>query len=541
MKNNFLQFIFLSCVIILVSSCAQVVPLSGGEKDITPPKVVSSSPKNSQTQFTGNKIELEFNEYIKLNNSSQLIISPRLKEQPEINVSGKKIEIKWKDNLEPNTTYRIYFGNAIADVTENNSLNDFDFIFSTGDKIDSATVNGKIIDAYSLKPIANGLVGLYTSKSDSFAFFEKAIYSSKTLSDGTFNLPFLRKGNYRLIAIEDNNKNELYDIGEKIAFLNETISVDSLQTYNLSAFSEESSKLFVKKNIQLQPEKFLILLNKKVENVNKILLKSKKKSELKDYKIYHHINSDSVFVYIKNPIVKDTFTLYMSGLNDSISFVLQSKEELQKQFERGRYPLEIKPIILEKNNFPYYSGFIATSNFSIEELDASRIIVFADDKQIDLNKKNIKTCNDSLYILIDWQELTTYKIYFYPGLVKDNFGRTNDTIQFHFKTTSNDDYGSLLISPKKKVGNKILQLINSKGNIVFEKPITDAEKIKIEHLLPDQYFIRIINDTNDDKIYSSGTLIKKTQPEKIYQYKESIKLLAGWENEIELPADFLNQ
>ena len=97
MINKLFKFLFSLSLILLASSCAQVVPLSGGEKDTDAPLLISSSPKNKQLHFTGNKIELTFNEYIKLNSISQLIITPRLKVQPEINVIGKKLEINYLD------------------------------------------------------------------------------------------------------------------------------------------------------------------------------------------------------------------------------------------------------------------------------------------------------------------------------------------------------------------------------------------------------------------------------------------------------------
>ena len=48
MINKLFQFLFSLSLILLVSSCAQVVPLSGGEKDTDAPLLISSSPKNKQ-------------------------------------------------------------------------------------------------------------------------------------------------------------------------------------------------------------------------------------------------------------------------------------------------------------------------------------------------------------------------------------------------------------------------------------------------------------------------------------------------------------
>ena len=67
---------FFAMTLILVS-CAQIVPLTGGDKDIKAPKEVESTPINGATNFIETEIVVEFNEFIRLNNlSSQLIVSP---------------------------------------------------------------------------------------------------------------------------------------------------------------------------------------------------------------------------------------------------------------------------------------------------------------------------------------------------------------------------------------------------------------------------------------------------------------------------------
>ena len=63
------QFIFvgiLIAIIALFTSCANIGMPKGGPKDVTPPKVLKSIPKNYSTLFKGKEIEITFDEYIKL-------------------------------------------------------------------------------------------------------------------------------------------------------------------------------------------------------------------------------------------------------------------------------------------------------------------------------------------------------------------------------------------------------------------------------------------------------------------------------------------
>ncbi|MDX1314076.1 MAG: Ig-like domain-containing protein, partial [Eudoraea sp.] len=135
--------------------CARRGSPSGGPKDDTPPELIRSSPENLSLQFEARRIQLYFDEYIKLNDiQNQLIISPPLKNQPEITpqgVASKKIEVIIKDTLLENTTYTLNFGQSIVDNNEGNPNSFLSYVFSTGDYIDSLTVRGEVRDAFNQK------------------------------------------------------------------------------------------------------------------------------------------------------------------------------------------------------------------------------------------------------------------------------------------------------------------------------------------------------------------------------------------------------
>ena len=62
-----------------------------------------------------------------------------MKQEPLIlpTTASKFITIKINDTLQPNTTYSFNFGQSIADNNEGNPFNQFKYVFSTGDHIDS--------------------------------------------------------------------------------------------------------------------------------------------------------------------------------------------------------------------------------------------------------------------------------------------------------------------------------------------------------------------------------------------------------------------
>ena len=537
-KKIICNFIFIG-TLFFVASCAQIVPLSGGKKDTDSPKLISSSPPQGSLQFNGFKVELLFDELIKLNSSSQINITPGLTEQPEIIVNGKKLVLTFKEKLKDNTTYFIYFGNSIADITENNSTHELQLYFSTGNSIDSSFIHGNVINAEDLNPIVNASIGLYTSFKDSVAFFEKPLYSTQTNSNGEFKIPFVKKGTYQIIAIEDANKNKVYDIGERIAFEINKLILDSNLFVKLKSFKEESDKLFFKKTISISPEKFLILLNKKIDSLKKYSLLNSKNEPPLNFKIHHKTNSDSIFIFLKNNL-RDTFYVKLEDVLEDSKIISQGKDELKILFNKRRYPFEIKPLMSEKNNFPFYASLKFHSNFLISEINYSKISIRSEGKEINFSERDVRFLDDSIFIDFKWKEQSSYEVLLYPGALKDYFDRTNDTIKINFKTNGSEDYGSLTLSFQKCKTNKILQLINSKNICVFQKSIKDEDNLKTNRLLPDTYSLRVVTDLNMDNKFTTGNFIKRIQPEKINLSKEIIKLVAGWENELKLNDDFLN-
>jgi hypothetical protein len=178
------KFFLVLCFTFIFQRCAQVVPLGGGKRDQTPPKLIEAIPANKNVNYNGNLITLKFDEFVQLKDvANQLVMLPRLKTSPEVNAEGKKIIVSFKrEELQSNTTYRILFGNSIADMHESNPLMNFEYIFSTGSSIDTIKISGKLNDALTSKPIAGALIGLYSlSDSDSLPYKKEPEYYTKSL------------------------------------------------------------------------------------------------------------------------------------------------------------------------------------------------------------------------------------------------------------------------------------------------------------------------------------------------------------------------
>ena len=120
----------------------------GGPVDSIPPVPLKAEPENGSVNFTGNRIEVTFDEYIQLNNVAQnMLMSPPQQTPPEVKARGKKLLIHFVDSLRDSTTYTIDFGSAVCDYNERVPLRGYAFAFATGPTIDTLETFGLVVDA----------------------------------------------------------------------------------------------------------------------------------------------------------------------------------------------------------------------------------------------------------------------------------------------------------------------------------------------------------------------------------------------------------
>ena len=200
--NTMNKILTVIIAVLSLNACAEQINPSGGKIDTIPPKALKLFPENFSTNFNSNKIEIKFDEFIKLNKSGgNIIISPSLEQKPKIELIGKKIKITFKEKLKNNTTYIINFGNSIKDINEGNELTNFKYIFSTGTFIDSLKITGTVFDAFNNKPVENIIVGLFPNN-DETILINKPLYLIKTDKKGFYSIENIKAGNYKIAAFD---------------------------------------------------------------------------------------------------------------------------------------------------------------------------------------------------------------------------------------------------------------------------------------------------------------------------------------------------
>ena len=207
----------------------------GGPKDLTPPKAASMTPEHNATNVSKKKIELQFNEFVEVKSAQQkVIVSPPQKIPATIQANGKKVTIEFADSLIPNTTYTIDFTDALRDLNEGNVLDGFTYAFSTGNKIDTMQISGRVLNAMDRNPLSGVQVGIYETnqKGDSTGpLYQMPLRITKTDSTGHFTIKNIKDGTYDIYALEDKNSDYILTKGECFGFIDNSVktAVESIE------------------------------------------------------------------------------------------------------------------------------------------------------------------------------------------------------------------------------------------------------------------------------------------------------------------------
>ena len=221
-----------------------MIPPTGGPRDSLPPLLIKVNPPDSTKNFNNKTITFTFDEFIEdvqLQNPFQnMLISPTPQNQPIIKSKLNTVNLTLKDTLEPNTTYKIDFGDVIKDVNEKNVLYNFSYIFTTGDVIDSLELAGKVLLAETGGVDTTLIVMLHKSGEDSAVIKERPRYISKLDGKGNFRFQYLPGGTFYLYALKDDSRSGRYSVGQLFAFADSAIEIRSnTSPVTLYAFAEE--------------------------------------------------------------------------------------------------------------------------------------------------------------------------------------------------------------------------------------------------------------------------------------------------------------
>lgn len=587
MKKYQRHILFFAGTIIafIMVACASIGRPEGGPRDEMPPVFIKSNPTQGQTNVKSNKIEIFFDENLKVDDASnKVVISPVQKAMPSIIANGKKVSVELRDTLIPNTTYTIDFSDAIRDLNEGNPVDGFALDFSTGDSIDSLRISGMLFEARNLEPAQGMIVGVYSNLADSAISTLPLERISKTNQLGQFTIRGLKPGYYRIFALNDKNRDYHWDRSEDVAFYDVALSpsVEPIEVMDTLRASDGKDSLVSRQGVKFLPNNVLLTwfnegyaaqylkdykrpernritfdFATKADTLPQITIINGKKAGL-DIDEWALLNAgetlDTLEYWINDSVIlaQDSILVAARYLRTDTNENLSWTTDTLKLFYKEPKKKKKKDKDEETDSIPK----VKFLNWTLQAANpqdvnkplrflSSQPLAFIDNNGIKLSIKR-DTIWESLpsprilpdtsgYILkytipYEWQAGEKYKLEIDSASLIGIYNECNKPYKQEFSVRPIEDYVNLYFNVSGTELPIIVELLDGSDKVVATAPVIEG-KASFNFLLPGKYFARAFIDNNNNGEYDTGKLLDKQQPEEVYYYPKIINAKKNWDIE----------
>lgn len=509
-----------ACLLLLLSSCAQVGTISGGATDDTAPRIKEKgmNPPNGSTRFQSKTITIAFDEYIKLNSPTETITLVPSDAKVTATVRKKTLTLNIEGDLKPETTYAIYLNGTVQDITESNdSL--IQYVFSTGTFIDTLQYSGFVADAFTYKPVKDVFVGLYAPGNDS-TLSKKPLYFGKTDISGKFTLNYIKPGEYKVLAFEDKNRDMLLQKTERVGFKDELVKVDSAFTDSipLRIFSQ-SLKSRVRSNVFQGPGLINIGAVGTLDSARFFV-------DGEEITVNKRFKRDSVSLLVDHG-QKSQLQLVVrtADFQDTILMRLGEKERIKSpSYETN---LESGGVLLPKQKLRIrFSDKIISFDTSLIQL------IYSDTLKLKYGLQQIN--ENTLEVTIDSADIKELKFNILKNSIKFRRGESFVSSTINISQKAERDFGSILLATENLPEYALIEVLLG-NNVVYSIKQRNLGKNKLIELLETgSYTFRAILDVNENGKWDDGDLAKRQQPEEILFFTNGLKVRPNWEMEVTL-------
>ena len=589
----FFKYTWFFAVILFCWSCAQQGSPSGGPRDLDPPVPIETNPPNYSTRFEAKKIYITFDEYIVLDNvNQQLIVSPPMEEKPEVKLKKKTLIIEFEETLKTNTTYTFNFGDAIKDLHEGNKLQNYEYVFSTGDVLDSLSVRGILKYAENLDPPNEPLsIMLYSDLRDSVPLTDIPLYIGRSNDSGVFCVNNLRPDIYKVFALKDANNNFLFDLPtEEIAFLDsslivnaafarrllgdtivpvvvpDSILVDSTgmpadsvveKGPNLNAiyidlllFTEESEIQYLTDYAREDRRKLQLTFARSLtDTFSYHFLQEKNES---DPTVLDHFSStrDSLTLWVKDSLhylkdslfvaasytVKDTSEQYVLRM-DTLLFSYKEKSSRNKKGQAEEKKEEKLAIHTIRNNAnqELNQSLPLVIDFPVDRIQDTLISLYHIPDSLEISIPFVVKIDSTVFgrarLSASWKSAASYRLVALPGAISSIYPLEHDTIDVKFTTRDLEYYGQILLS-LENVKNRVVVQLFSGDKMLRERTIVEDGQYAFPFLAPKEYSFKFIHDLNGNGRWDTGNYMEKLQPEPVELLPVKIEVRSNWDHDV---------
>ena len=513
----------------ILAGCAKKGTPTGGPKDTLAPAVKSFSPDNYSVNFDRQRIEVDFDEFIKLKKvKEELIVSPPLNYDPILSpqTSSKTLKVTFIDTLEEETTYVLHFGNSIVDNNEENILPQFKYVFSTGSYLDSLSLSGVVRSANQPELDAPVTIMLYPAEqmTDSTIYKEKPRYvATAQKADVPYVLTNLKEGKYYVVALMEEQNNYTFQTQtDQIAFRQNPITLPGDSISPLYLFSEQPEFGWTR-GAHAGKNRFVFGYNGPRDN--RLVTPLFERNSDFDYTITASENIDSLNYWFTPAFdLEQKDTLWFAGDTnfgrDSLAIRL-----------KDLYPDSLKVNSITRGVFSPKDSIRFSASTPIRQINLDKIQLLNKDSISVPLKTRLDSLRNIITLSFDVEDENRYLVTLLPEAFRDFFGQTHDTIIQTFKTKPLSDYGTLNLNFSGATDCPILiELVDTKYKPVAEswQSKADGAQVYFDYINPDKYRVRVTLDCNQNKIWDTGDYDKKIQPEAVHYLPGLLDIRANW-------------
>lgn len=569
----------------LMAACASMGRPEGGPRDEMPPRYLSSVPAPGSTNVNKSKIEILFDENVKIEDAlNKIVVSPAQKTPPSINASGRKISVELRDTLLDSTTYTIDFSDAVRDLNEGNILDGFAIDFATGPTIDSLQISGMVLEARNLEPAQGMLVGVYSNLADSAISTLKLERIARTNQLGQFTVRNLKPGNYNIFALNDINRDYHWDRSEDVAFFDSVISPDVTVTETIDSITTvdgRDSTVTRSKTVFGPRDVLLTWFN---ENYKAQYLQDYKRPENKRLTVRMAAPSDSLpsLTIVNGPNAgrsdREWARLNANATRDTLEYWINDSAVI------GQDSMLVAMRYLRTDTLDRLSWTTDTLKFfhrppkakkskkKDEEADSVAPLnfltfQFRGSPQQDLNKPltfeasqpldTILPEGVTLQILRDtvwepakrpeikpdtaggllrytmpynWEGGGKYRLTVDSAAVRGMYGEWNRPLKVEFSVKQPEDYANIYFKINDTDAPLIVELLNGSDKPVATAPLAGGTA-EFNFVNPGTYYARAFIDSNGNGEWDTGDMKSRRQPEEVYYYPKKLNIRKNWDVE----------
>lgn len=564
--RDLLILIFLLLVISMLPRCANPKSPTGGPKDTIAPVLIYAQPLDQAIQVQTQEIILIFDEFINVDKlRSNLIITPVGDYKYKSFARKNQLTINFEEPFPDSTTLTLNFASGVTDITEKNPAINLSLAFSTGNYIDSLSVQGRVVNLLTGKSQKEYTVGLYAFTDTLDLRDTKPTYFATTTETGQFRIKNIKPNRYKVITFKDENKNLLFDAAKEAhGLIAQPIRLDTSFQDSLIIQSVEVNSLPLTR-ISDRPTShyYDIKYNKPLTkfqfqqdsaSLNNTLY-AQLAGDLDNIRFYNTQQNytDSTLIILKaadsvlNVLTDTLYVKFSESSRKPESFTLKPKTTNlvitesttiglignKPFFPNG--PLEVIiyidtiPAITYTNPPITYNPYNNKASISLPRFNQAIYLHTLDSLNQTLLQSDTAV-SDSMALPVK-----TYSPKFYLELPKSQFlsaeRDSSSAISVPASFGKPESYGTLKISFPSSYDSFYIQLLNKERVIATKQ---NCSSCVIEYLPPGDYTFRAFIDSNNNGRWDVGNILLDIEPEPILNFSKEITLRANWEIEVNL-------